>query len=125
MSVEHEYSIAEVETVAGAILKDGQPMTIEEILAELQANNRENLDGSDHVPDAGKMVSGEAEESLANIGNNIEALSALLTSKDWRSRTARDEALQMLSEMRALAVSVSCKGLLDSSDHFPGAKGDT
>ena len=55
---QHEYSQGVCQDGA-AILKDGQPMTIEEILAELRGNSQGILDGSDHIADDSKMVKGD------------------------------------------------------------------
>lgn len=52
---DHEYSQG-ICADGAAILKDGAPMTPEEIVRELQANQQGNLDGSDHIADANKMV---------------------------------------------------------------------
>lgn len=57
---DHEYSQGVCKDGA-AILKDGQPMTIEEILAELRGNQQGILDGSDHIADARKMVQGDVQ----------------------------------------------------------------
>lgn len=66
----HEYSQG-ICADGAAILKDGVPMTPEEIVRELQANQQGFLDGSDHIPDATKMIQGSVQ-AMGNLCFNEE-----------------------------------------------------